>query len=239
MSNLVQLLKNSIRFLTCLLLFGHVNAQKDVLAAVKKIADAYNTREAISFTGSMRLYASDHPGKIIERMQSNYLIKGTRLLCSLGPMEMLLNEQYYVTVDKTIKVITIGHRKDLSSTAQLPVLNTGRFQQWITAKTITAAVAVHGKSRVLQLTDTKGATGYNLYRIWYDYSTGYIEKMLMETAGFNNIPHQKMVLQINYSKPLRPPASKNSFSENRYLTIAGNTIHVKEYYKTYQLINQL
>jgi hypothetical protein len=223
----------------CIITVISVSAQNDASAAIHKICSAYNSGNTIGFNGNLKMYSKNNPGKIIEKMQSSYLLKGTNFSCSIGPLEMLLNDNYYVSVDKTIKLIMIGNKKDLSGTEQMPVLNIVQFKKWIEEKIIEANVTSNGPISVLQLTDAQAITGYNLYSIVYDNRTGYMKKVLLELSDYNDPVHKTIVLEINYSNPVLVEKGKSSFSEKHFFTVVKDKIQVTNNYKSYQLINQL
>ncbi|MEP6749223.1 MAG: hypothetical protein ABJB86_15925 [Bacteroidota bacterium] len=222
-----------------LLILPAVHAQNDAAIAIQKICTAYNHGETISFSGSLSMYAKSNPDKIIEKMQSSYIIRGSNFSCSIGPVQMLLNDEYYVSVDKTIKLIMIGNKKDLSGTEQMPVLNISQFKKWIEEKEIKATIIRRGNNSVLTLTDVQGITGYNIYNITYDNATGYMKKVLLELSDANDPEHKTIVLEINYSKPVLAGRTKDAFSEKQFFTITQNKIQVASDYKNYQVINQL
>jgi hypothetical protein len=223
----------------CVLVLDTAYAQPDALAAIRKIYAAYNTPNAIRFYGSLKMYIKNNPGKIMETMQSSYIIRGTNFACSIGPVEMLLNDNYYVSVDKTIRLIMIGNKKDLSGTEQIPVLNTAQFKTWIEEKTLKATVLSKGTTSVLQLTDVKGITGYNLYNITYDAITGFMRKVMLEISDYNDASHKTVVLEITYSNPVRVQKNSNTFSEKHFFSVTKNKIQLTANYRNYQLINQL
>ncbi|MES1225446.1 MAG: hypothetical protein ABUT20_58745, partial [Bacteroidota bacterium] len=191
----------------CFLLPAAATAQPDALSAIQKIYGAYNTGNAIRFTGNLKMYIKSDPGKIIDKTKSTYVLRGGNFLCSIGPVEMLLNDNYYVSVDKSIKLIIIGNKKDISGTGQMPALNLRQFKKWIGEKTIEASVAGGGSNSILELIDAQGVTGYNLYSITYDAITGYMKKVVMEVYDNNDSSHKTVVLEINYTNPVA--AEKN------------------------------
>lgn len=223
----------------CFLLLNTVHAQTDALSAMQKICTAYNSKTAISFNGSLKMYIKNSPGKIIEKMKSSYVLKGKNFSCIIGPVEMLLNKDYYVSVDKTIKLIIIGNKRDLSGTEQIPVLNTSQFKTWIAEKIIEASVTSYGGDAVLQLTDQQGITGYNLYNITYDRVTGYMKKVVLEISDRNDPAHKTVVLEINYSRPVVAIKNEERFSEKQFFSVINTKIKVTNSYRGYQLINQL
>lgn len=232
-------MKSTIEVLLCFALFTPASAQGDVTAAIEKIYAAYNTDHIISFSGSLKMYAKNNPGKIIEQMTSSYTLKGTNFTCRIGPIEMLVNNKYYVSVDKTIKLIMIGYKKDLSGTEQAPVLNTGQFKKWIEAKTIDAAIMTRGTNAVLQLTDKRGITGYHLYSIVYDTLTGFMKKAFLETSDYNDRSHKTVVLEISYTSPVTTVKNHDVFSERQFFSVVNNKLRIAHNYQAYQLINQL
>src|SRR4051812_26378114 len=82
-------------------------AQSNALAAIRKIYSAYNTDYVMRFSGSMKMYKSNSPSKIIERTAASYLLKAGSFRCSIGPVDMLMNERYYVSVDRSVKIIIV------------------------------------------------------------------------------------------------------------------------------------
>ncbi|HTE11318.1 MAG TPA: hypothetical protein VK645_10110 [Chitinophagaceae bacterium] len=213
-------------------------AQDDVLAAIQKIYNAYNSGHVIRFAGNMKMYDKNDPAKIIEKMQSNYLVKDKNFSCSIGPVEMLLNDKYYVSVDNSDKLIMIGYKKDLSATAQAPVLNISQFKKMIADKKMEAVVSNKAGVAVLQLSDINGASGFTMYNIEYNAASGYMKKVILET-GSNSGTGKTMVLEINYSGPAAVTDGKDVFSEKSFFSIVNNKIQVTANYKTYQIINQL
>lgn len=222
-----------------LLLYNALLAQADPLACIDKIYGAYKSNHVASFNGAMKMYTKSNPQKIIETMQSSYTMKGANCICRIGPVLMLLNENYYVSVDNTLKLLVIGYRKGLSSIDQQPVLNIGRFKALLHDKSIEAAVINNGALRVLQLTDTHNVTGYSFCSIAYNPVTGYLKKVVMETSDYNDEAHKTMVLEIDYTAPVPVGESKSLFSEKPFFSINNNKVRVADNYRTYQLINQL
>ena len=214
-------------------------AQADPIAAIRKIYSAYNTNNGIRFSGSMKMYNKNDPGKIIEQIQSSYVIKGANFSCRIGPVLMLLNDDYYVSSDKTIKLLMVGRRKDLSGTGQIPVLNTGQLKTWIEEKAMRATLTEQGSESILQINDEQGISGYRLFRLRYSNASGYIKNILMEIDDHNDPARKTMILEINYTIPIIIADCKDIFSEKAFFSIVNKTIRVTENYKTYQLINQL
>jgi len=214
------------------------HAQDDVLAAIQKIYNAYNSSHAIHFAGNMKMYDKNDPTKIIERMKSNYIVKDKNFSCNIGPVEMLLNDRYYVSVDNSDKLIMIGHKKDLSATAKAPVLNISQFRKMITGKKMEAVVSNKAGTAVLQLTDINGVSGFTLYNIEFNAASGYMKKVILET-GSSIGTGKTIVLEINYSEPAAVKDGKDAFSEKYFFSIVNNKIQVTASYKNYQVINQL
>jgi hypothetical protein len=214
-------------------------AQDKALAAIQKIYSAYNTKYPISFSGSMKMYIKNEPAKIIERMQARYLLGGSRFSCSIGPVEMLLNEKYYVSADKSVRVIIIGNTKDLAATMQSPVLNLDRLSNWIKGKDIDAKVVSGSPIEILQLTDPHRLTGYDRYSISYNPITGCMQQVILELSDENSTGHKTMVLEVHYTRPAIVAETKDVFSEKRFFSLHDTTIQLNNDYTSYQLINQL
>jgi len=228
-----------IKTCMCLIIACCGYAQGDALVAIQKIYSAYNKGYAISFNGTMKMYVKNNPAKIIERVPTRYLIKGRNFNCSIGPVDMLLNEKYYVSADKSVRVIIIGNKKDLGATMQAPALNLDQFAKWIKGKNMDARIIPGTNARELLLIDPHRLTGYDSYRIAYDPSTGFMQKVILELSDDNDPSHKTMVLEINYSRPEIAAESKNSFSERQFFSVQQNKIQLYNNYKGYQLINQL
>jgi hypothetical protein len=224
-------------FLLLVLING--NAQNEAMNAIAKIYNAYNSNTIIRFNGNMKMFAKSEPAKIIEKMRSSYIIKDKNFICIIGPVEMLLNDNYYVSVDNSEKIIMIGRKKDLAAAARMPVLNIDQFKKQITDKKIQAVAGKNGTTAVLQLTDEKGASGYNSYNIEYDEVKGYMKKVVLETDAYNNENDKTLVLEINYTQPEPVENTKDFFSEKTFFSIVNNKIQLTPDYKNYQIINQL
>lgn len=224
-----------------LLIFGmpHCRAQADALSAIQKIYNAYNKPYSIHFNGTMKMYKKNFPGKIIERIESVYTIQKENFICHVGSVQMLLNDNYYVSADKSVKILVIGHRKDLSGTEQIPAVNLSRFKKWIKDKTIAASLVSNKLLSILQLTDPHGITGYNSYQVFFSSQTGYMQKVLLETSDNNDPSRATMVLEIDYSIPSTGQGNNNLFSEKQFFSVTHDQLRVNATYKNYQLINQL
>jgi hypothetical protein len=216
---------------------GH--AQDDASAVIQKIYNAYNNNTAIHFTGSMKMYVKNDPSKIIDRIQSSYTVKNKNFSCSIGAVAMLLNDNYYVSVDNSDRLIMIGRKKDLPSVASTPVLNLDQLKSRIAGKKIQAVTAGKGTAAILQLTDIDGSSGFSMYNIEYDTTTGYMKKVVLETINYNNQAGKTMVLEINYTQPEFMAGDKNAFSEKSFFSVVNNKIQLTANYKNYQIINQL
>ena len=228
-----------IKTFSCLIIAGSGHAQGDALGAIQKIYSAYSKGYAISFNGTMKMYVKNNPAKIIERVPTRYLIKGHNFNCSIGPVNMLLNDRYYVSADKSVRVIIIGNKKDLAATMQAPALNLDQFAKWIKEKNMDARIIPGTNAQELLLTDPHRLTGYDSYRITYDPSTGFMQKVILELSDNNDAGHKTMVLEINYSRPEIIAENKDSFSEKQFFSLQQNKIQLHNNYKGYQLINQL
>ncbi|MEP6728592.1 MAG: hypothetical protein ABJC98_22405 [Bacteroidota bacterium] len=236
MKCLLEKIRNIILFL---LMVAKADAQNEALMAMQKIYNAYNSGSTIDFNGTMIMYAKNNPGKIIEKMESSYTIKAMNFTCHIGPVLMLLNDNYYVSADKTLKLIVIGHRKDLPGNGGIPVLNIAQFKTWIQDKAIKASVIPQGNNLFLQLSDPGGISGYHLCSIVCNAKTGYMKKVLMEMDDYNDIARKTMVLEINYTVPVVKESSRNEFSERSFFSFRNNKIRITDNYKGYQVINQL
>ncbi len=213
-----------------------LSAQDNAITALRKIQHSYNGGKAIRFTGSMKMYAKNQPSRIIDQLQSSYILKNKNFRCSIGPVSMLLNNDYYISVDNSGKLIMLGRRKDLPVMAGNPVLNLGQLEKWLGEKKIQATVSVNTVNTVLQLTDMEAVSGFNAYSIEFNTINGYMKKVVMESVASNE-PGKTTVLEINYSEPL--PATNTSFSEKPFFSVVGNSIQLSAAYRGYQLINQL
>jgi len=222
-----------------LLMVYAAHAQDDALAAIQKIYTAYDKGYAISFNGVMKMYIKNNPAKIIERIPARYLIKGRNFNCGIGSVDLLLNEKYYVSADKSVRVIIIGNKKDLASTVQAPVLNLDQFGKWIKEKNIEARIIPGANAQELLLTDPYRLTGYDNYRITYDPDTGFMQRAILELSDENDSGHKTMVLEINYTRPVMAAENRDSFSEKQFFSVQQNRIQLHNNYKGYQLINQL
>jgi hypothetical protein len=223
---------------TAVLLLGGLHcilAQDNALAAISKIAKAYNSTAAVHFTGQMKMYAKNNPSKIIDRLQGSYTINNKNFHCSIGPVSLLLNEDYYVSADKSSKVITIGRKKDLRAMTNATVVNFEQLKKWVMEKRIVAVVANKANSTQLQLTDTDGSTGFNTYTIEYNNTSGYMKKAVLETAAVGEAG-TRMVLEIVYTEPVA--AYNTAFSETSYFTMINHQVHLSPAYKTYQIISR-
>ncbi|MEP7280037.1 MAG: hypothetical protein ABI813_15425 [Bacteroidota bacterium] len=216
-----------------------VQAQIDPFAVMQKICAAYKSGTPLRFYGSMSMYLKSNPDNIIEKMHSSYMVDGTNFICSIGPLELLSNDTYYVSADKMAKLIMIGHKKDLANGKQIPVLNADRFKKWIKEKRVQAVVIPGYTRSVLKLTDSGGETGYYLYKIEYDNGTGYMKQVLLETADPNDTSRKTMVLKITYTTPVARQKDNNTFSEQHFFSITANKVQLAPAYRGYQLINQL
>ena len=191
-------------------------AQTDAMAAIRKIYLAYNKHGALRFSGTMRMYNRSSPEKIIERISASYLLKGGSFKCTIGPVDMLLNRKYYVSVDKSVKIIIVGNKKDLNATMQSPVLNIDQIDKWLKEESVHATVTRHNSTETLELKDPNRVTGYDRYRIIYDGQTGFMQKVLLELSDDNDALHRTMVLEINYSRPLMIQAMKMNFLKSNF-----------------------
>lgn len=220
-----------------ILMLSMANAQADALAAIQKIYNAYNTNNAVRFTGNIKMFARDQPAKLIERMQCRYILQHKKFVCKIGPIEMLLNDSYYVSVDNSDKILIVGRKKDLSAFAGAAVLHLEQLKSLVTGNKIKAIVSVKGSTGILQLIDSACSSGFGRYSIEYSTQSGCMKKVLLETAG--NEPAKIMVLEINYSAPEIISANQETFSEKAFFTIVNNKILLSDGYKNYQLVNQL
>jgi hypothetical protein len=231
--------KRIVKISVGLLMLCTANAQDDALAAIQKIYAAYNKAYTISFTGTMKMYAKANPAKIIERIPTRYLIKGHNFYCSIGPVTMLMNDKYYVSADKSVRILIIGNKKDLTAIMQSPVLSLDQFSKWIKEKDIDARIISGNAGQVLHLTDTHRITGYDQYSITYDRATGFMQKVILELSDGNDPIHKTIVIEINYTRPAIAAENKNNFSEKQFFSVQQNKIQLSNSYKGYQLINQL
>ncbi|MFT3935473.1 MAG: hypothetical protein QM726_17735 [Chitinophagaceae bacterium] len=214
-------------------------AQDDASKVIQKIVNAYHSDKPMRFSGSMKMYPKTNAAKVSERMESEFILHGKKFYCSIGPLQMLLNDDYYVSVDKADKLIMIGHHKDVSGTANVPVLNMDAFALLIKEKKIEAIISKQGGNSLLQLNDAENVTGYSAYSIEYDASTGYMKKVLLERKDANTASGKTMVLEINYTIPVAISANKNVFSEKPFFSIVNKRIQLTDNYRGYQVINQL
>lgn len=213
-----------------------LQAQANAMTAIRQIHKSYYCGTAIRFTGNMKMYAKNQPSRIIDQLQSSYILKNKNFRCSIGPVSMLLNDDYYVSVDNSGRIVMLGHRKDLPAMAGNPVLNLDQLEKWLDEKKIQATVSVNTVSTILQITDMEAVSGFNAYSIEFNTITGYMKKVVMESVTSNE-PGKITVLEINYSVPL--PAANTSFSEKPFFSMVGNSIQLNAAYRGYQLINQL
>jgi len=214
-------------------------AQSDALAAIRKIYSAYNTDYVMRFSGSMKMYKSNSPSTIIERTAASYLLKAGSFRCSIGPVDMLMNERYYVSVDRSVKIIIVGNKKDLEATIRSPVLNIDQIDKWLRQKSISATVSRQNNVETLDLKDPKRITGYDHYSIVYDSRTGFMQKVLLELSDDNDPLRKTMILEIEYTRPSAEKTARDPFSEKQFFTIRENKFEISDRYKSYQLINQL
>lgn len=229
------------RLVIAFLLLGSLcsYSQDDALSAIGKIYNAYNGAAAIRFNGSMKMYAKGQPAKIIEKMQSSYTIKDKNFICTIGPVAMLLNRNYYISVDNEEKLMMVGRQKDLAAAAKVPVLNIDQFRKGILEKKILAVVIDKGATAILQLTDLSGNSGYNSYSIEYAVSSGHMKKVVLETDAYNDEQNKTLVLEINYTEPVPAENGTDLFSEKTFFSIVHNKLLPAPGYKNYQIINQL
>jgi hypothetical protein len=212
--------------------------QQDAAGELQKLYKAYNNGTVLRFTGSMKMYGKNEPLKILEKMQSSYTLKGKNFFCRIGPVEMMMNDLYYVSVDNSDKLMMIGNKKDLPN-MQMPVLNIEQIKKWINDKKMHATASLKGSFGILELFDPSGITGYNKYTIEYDKQTGYMKKVLLETSAADENNLNTMVLEIIYSNPVAVETSANLFSEKTFFSIVNKNIQLARDYKGYQIINQL
>jgi hypothetical protein len=218
--------------------FRQSTGQSPALAAISKICKAYNSSMAIQFRGYIKMYNKNTPAVIIETMASTYTIRKNNFSCTIGSVSMLLNEKYYVSVDKSLKIMMIGNKKDLSAIAQVPVLNIGRFAALIEDNTLTASIENRQDGTVMTLTDKATVSGYGNYSIWYEPSSGYLKKVLVELFDPNDTSRKTVVLEIRYTMPV-PAAGNLLFDETDFFSIVNGKVKMNALYKSYQLINQL
>ncbi len=214
-------------------------AQADPMAAVQKIITAYHPAKAIRFTGTMTLYAKNDPGKVLESVNSSFLLQEEKFYCSIGPVEMLRNNAYYVSADNANKQIMIGRPKDLPANKQMPVLNMGRLAALLKEKKITIVPFGSGMQAGLQIADRQCLTGYNGYTIVYDAGTGYIEKAAVETDAYKKATGKTLVLEVSYTKPVVVRKTKNVFSERLFFFGSGKVVQLMARYKDYRLVIRL
>ena len=225
--------------LTLTLHVQRANAQEDALNAIEKISRAYQSEHTLSFTANMKMYNRANPAAIIEQMQCSYLLHRALFNCRIGPVEMLLNDSFYVSVDRSVKMIIIGHKKDLSGTEQMPALNTTVFKQWIGNKAVEAKLLKRGSLHILTIADQHGIGPYNFYAISFDPVTGYMKTVQLELSDKADSTHKTMVLSIQYSTPTVVVPSREEFSEKRFFSMVNKKIYLNSQYKNFQLINQL
>ncbi len=214
----------------------NLQAQDNALDAIEKIYNGYSNGTAIHFTGSIKMYAKNEPSRILDHLQSSYTLKNSHFSCSIGPVSMLLNNDYYVSVDNSAKLIMLGHKKDLPAMAGNPVLNLAQLKKWLKEKKMQASLSVNGDAAILQLTDINAVSGFTFYHIAFNTNTGYMKRVVMESAAHTE-KGKIIVLEIKYSAPL--PAGNYSFSEKDFFSIVDNRLQLSEVYRNYQLINQL
>ena len=172
-------------------------------------------------------------------MESSFTVKNGNFNCRIGPVSLLLNDTYYVSVDNNDKLIMVGRRKDLQTVAGMPVLGIDQLKKQVAAQKIKAISVVNNAGAVLRLTDPGGRSGFTSYHIEYIPATGYIKKVILETGSDSNGTGKNMVLEINYTAPVPVLPGKNYFLETDFFSMVGNRIQLATAYKNYQLINQL
>ena len=214
-------------------------AQENIAAAMEQIYKAYSSSYALSFTGKMKMYVKGNPSKIIEALQSSYAIKESNFFCTTGLVQLLMNDDYYVSVDKALRLIVVGYKRDIAETYRLPVLNLASFRKYLGDGVISGTVKRQDNLVLLQLNDPKVLTGCALYNIIYDSKKGYLKKVTMEMSDHYNTSNKVMVLEINYTAPVIIRDGSKSFSEKPFFSIVNNKIRLAHAYKNYQLINQL
>lgn len=213
-----------------------LHGQNNAIKALQKIHNSYNSRTAIRFTGNITMYVKSQPSRITDQLSCSYTLQNDKFLCSIGSVLMLLNDKYYVSVDKKDKLIMLGRRKNLPAMAGNPVLDLSRLEKWMTEKKIQASVSAAGDNAQLQLTDIAAISGFNAYTIEFNTHTGYMKRVLIE-AHAGNKTSEVTVLDIRYSMPRA--AADAQFSEKDFFSITGDKVLVASPYRNYQLINQL
>jgi hypothetical protein len=213
-------------------------AQSAALEAISKIYNAYNSPKTVQFRGYMKMYNKITPAAIVETMTSSYAVRKDNFRSTIGSVSMLLNDKYYVSVDKSLKIMMIGNKKDLPPVAQAPVLSMNRFAALIQDGILAATIEYHQDGPVIQLTDKTVATGFGRYSIWYNPSTGYLKKVLVELFDPNDVSRKTVILEIRYTAPV-PVTGSNLFDEADFFSIVNGKVRMNTVYRNYQLINQL
>lgn len=213
-------------------------SQSDALSAMQRITGAYQTQSALRFSGKMIMYRKGEPHRIIETMSAKYLIQGNNVSCTFGPMQILMNSDYYVSVDNSIRIMVVGRNRDLAATGQLPVLNIGKLKEWVAGNKISATLVKEKAEDVVELSDSRQLSGFSRYRIRFT-PAGFLTSVVMETSDYHSNAGPVMVLEVNYSKPAVIESSRTDFSERTFFSLYHNRPRVAAKFTGYQVINQL
>lgn len=218
-------------------------AQRDAFSELSKIREAYSQPKGILFRSTITMYKTGNLWEPLDKISCQYALKGANYYCKIGPIELVKNNEYFVSVDHEDQYLKVGDARKIPTQQDAFITGLSSLKQLLANKSFIGEISSKGNQSILILTAAANAyTDVRKYTVYYRSGSYLIDRVLMEVNQVNDDGNQEEVTLetvYSYSQIQQVTEIDNFLNLSRFVEIKGNTIELGAAYKKYQLINQL
>ncbi|HEY8915461.1 MAG TPA: hypothetical protein VIM87_03455 [Chitinophaga sp.] len=217
-----------------------VLAQQPGWDVLQQICKEYDKADVMSFQSHIKLYAANKPSVIQSTLEVSCMINKEQAYTKAGPVEIIRNGQYLLTVDHEDKLLLVAdlHTNQQKKDLQSQMFDVKRFLEDMQQSGAKAQKVMRGNNYWLELTSLT-TPGMQQCNIMYDPGTFLVKRVWMQVAGEMVGAPDASVVDIAYDQYLFNAPDVGKFATARFVAINGKIAVLQEKYKNYTLINQL
>lgn len=209
----------SISLLTVVTSVGQQNSE--AVKEIEKIRSYYNGPELKHLKGNMRL-TEMKSNKDIDNMDFDYWIAGKNVLVKMSYVEILMNDELYIMVNKRRKTIFIRPVSSVANIDQNAMMPFGpdQLKQLVGTGNAKILLSKSAETSNISLSGLKG-TKFSSLSILYntDYSLNKLEGFVQDGYYPSMKPGEKLRVIIAYATTIKEATySQNIFSSGQFVS---------------------
>jgi hypothetical protein len=189
------------------------------------------------YKADLKMYTSVKPVHLIDQLQANCWLSKDGYYTKIGPVEVVKNSRYQLTIDHDDKLVVLAGAQDTKDKLKDLLTGMGALLEGMKGGGVRVQKIMRGNDTWLELSQLSDPEMQQC-NIQYDPVTFSIKRLWLKVLDVSQSETDPVIVDIVYNYDRQLPVA-DQFSEAKYVRVSGKQIVLQSPYQQYTLINQL